>query len=106
MVSPFPLALFVLLAAGIQYALGGDHVLAALRAPLPQIVRTLLECTACCGFWIGVGLQGVGLDIWGPAAATEMVATVLRFVGSGLVAAVGVPLVRYFGPDGAKTGGS
>ena len=99
--TSFPIALFLLLAAGIQYAVGGDNIFAPLRAPLPAIVRSLLECTACCGFWIGVGLQGVGLDIWPPAQITGAAAVVIKCAGSGLAAAVGVPLVRYFGPDGS-----
>lgn len=102
MTAPFHLALFVFLAAGIQYAVGGDHILAGLRAPLPGILRTMLECTACCGFWIGVGLQGAGLDIWPLPVTAGTAVTVARFMGSGLVAAVGVPLIRYFGPDGRE----
>lgn len=98
--APFPLVLFLLLAAGIQYALGGAALTAPLRDPLPQIVRTAVECTACCGFWVGVGLHGAGLDIWGPHVALTSGQVALRLLGSGLVASVGVPFVRFFGPDG------
>ena len=91
------LAIFLLLAAGVQYAVGGAALTAPLRRPLPAIVRTGLECTACASFWIGIaaGVLGYGppeLSALGWPRWVEVVAV-------GLVASVGVPICRWFGPD-------
>ena len=97
------LPVFLLLAAGLQYLLGAAAITAPQRQPLPAILRTLLECSACCGFWIGSGaaLGGLGPDLGLPGGAFG------RIVGLGVLATAGVPLLRFFGPDsGGRTGGS
>lgn len=92
------LATFLLLSAGIQYAVGAAVLTAPLRQRLPAFFRTLVECTACCGFWIGTGLAACGQA---PAVLDgAAVPGILNAVAAGLVATVGVPLIRYFGPDG------
>ena len=92
------LPLFLLIAAGIQYGIGGAAITQPLRDPLPQILRTLLECTACSGFWIGIVLQASGI---GPFDGSP---GALRLLGGGLVGMAGVPVVRFFGPDGGRRG--
>ena len=92
------LAVFILFAAGIQYFIGGASFIAPLRVHLHPILRTLVECTACAGFWIGVILGASDMGPFPPH--------VWGALGSGVVAMAGVPAVRYFGPDGAHTGGT
>ncbi len=99
------LPVFLLLAAGLQYLLGAAAITAPLRAPLPAIARTLLECSACCGFWIGIGAALVGL---GPGGLDALPGGLFgRIIGTGVLAMAGTPLIRFFGPDaGGRTGGS
>ena len=99
------LPVFLLLAAGLQYLLGAAAITAPLRQPLPAILRTLLECSACCGFWIGLVAAMVGL---GPEGLDALPGGLFgRILGAGVLATVGVPAIRFFGPDaGGRTGGS
>jgi hypothetical protein len=97
------LAPFLFVAAGIQYLLGGAAItnwargLVMLIPGVGQWLFTLLVCTACCGWWVGIVMGALGKS---PFAVDA-----LGVLQSGLVAMVGVPLIRYFGPDGGSAGG-
>lgn len=49
---------FAILVTAVQYVLGGSTLLAPLRSHLPAFIRTGVECPACCGFWLGLIVEG------------------------------------------------
>ena len=83
------LAIFL---SAIQYLLGEAAIFDRVRGKLPETLRYLLRCPACCGFWLGVGAGWVGfgpwarLESWGGVAAGAAAA--------GVAAIVIVPMTR------------
>lgn len=56
---------------------------------LPRDIRALLECPACSGFWIGIGLGFVaGLQ---PLALGH---TITNVVAAGVLSQLGTPIVE------------
>lgn len=55
---------------------------------LPHVVTDLLECPACFGFWIGIGLGLVGVQ---PIAVSHTWANALL---SGVLAVFGTPIAE------------
>ena len=55
--------------AAAQYLLGEAAIFDRPRARLPLVIRQLLACPACCGFWLGLAFGAAAVGPWvdGPA---------------------------------------
>lgn len=93
----FSLCMFAILCAGVQYLLGGALITEPIRALLPQWAQTPIRCPACCGWWIGFVIGGLGTC---PGWASlhwpwfGRVGSLAGCVIGGLVSMVLVPVIR------------